>query len=129
MAEKVLAVFEKPIYFSFEPVDPHLFAVGLGVADTPVQVDVLLRDAAVTYAVQGQQMKGVRLVGLELQEYDTQPARLVEFMAEHGARIFAVEEDLRARGIEKSDLVKGVEVVKEEETARIIAEHDSVMVL
>ena len=129
MANKVLAVFEKPIYLSFEPVDPHLFAVGLGVADTPVEVNVLLRDGAVTYAAKGQQMKGVKLVGIELQEFDTSPGRVVEFMVEHGAKVYVVEEDLKARGMNKDDLLSGLEIIKEGQVAKLIDEHEAVMVM
>ncbi len=129
MANKVLAIFEKPIYHSFEPVDPHLFAVGLGVADTPVEINVLLRDSAVTYAAKNQVLTGPKIVGLDLQEFDTSPGKLVEFLVQNGAKVHVVEEDMKSRGLKSNDLVHGVAVISEENSIGLIDEHEAVMVL
>ena len=129
MAQKVLAIFEKLIYLSYEPVDPHLFAIGLGIADTPVEVNVLLRESGVNYAVKNQVVKGPKIAGLDIEEFDTSPGKLVEFFVQHGAKVQVIEEDMKGLGLTKDDLVAGVEVVKEAQTADIIEEHDAVMVL
>ena len=129
MANKVLAIFEKPIYHSFEPVDPHLFAVGLGVADTPVEINVLLRDSAVTYAAKNQILKGPKIAGLDIQEFDTSPGKLVEFMIQNGGKVHVVEEDMKSRGLQSSDLVPGVTIVREDDTVQLLDEHEAVMVL
>ncbi|KGA93724.1 DsrE family protein [Leptospirillum ferriphilum] len=127
MANRVLVVFEKPLYLSFEPVDPHVFATALGVADTSLEINVLLRDSGVHYAVSGQQ-PSVRILGQEIQEAHTSPAQLLAFMKEHGARIHIVEEHLVARGVAPGDLIDGVERVTEGHIARLVEEHDSVIV-
>ncbi len=129
MAQKVLAIFEKLIYLSYEPVDPHLFAIGLGVADTPVEVNVLLRESGINYAAKNQVVRGPKIAGLDIMEFDTSPGKLVEFFVQHGAKVKAVEEDLKALGLTKEDLVPGIEVIKEDQTADFIDEHDAVMVL
>jgi sulfur transfer complex TusBCD TusB component (DsrH family) len=128
MAEKVLTIFEKPIYLSYEPVDPHLFATALGVADTPVEANILLRDAAITYAVTGQNCTGAKVAGLDVMAEDTSPAKLIEFMLSHGSKIYAVEEDMKARGISADQLVRGVKSIKESETVNLIEEHEAVLV-
>lgn len=127
MAFNILVIFEKPIYLSFEPVDPHLFATALGVADTPVTITVLLKDSAVTYAVAGQEVSA-RILGQDIVQKDTSPALLVSFMLSHGAEVKAVLEDLEARGIGASDLVPGVRVVPMSETVSAIQENDCVIV-
>jgi sulfur transfer complex TusBCD TusB component (DsrH family) len=127
MAEKVLVVFEKPIYLSFEPMDPHLFATALGVVDTPLEIGVLLKDSAVTYAVSGQTVSA-KLLGQEIMGENTSPGRMVAFMLEHGAEIRAVREDLEERGLTAGDLIEGVRIVGRNDTVDIIAEHDSVIV-
>jgi sulfur relay (sulfurtransferase) DsrF/TusC family protein len=129
MANKVLAIFEKPIYHSFEPVDPHLFAVGLGIADTPVEVNVLLRDSAVTYAAKNQILKGPKIAGLDIQDFDTSPGKLIEFMVQNGGKVHVVEEDMKSRGLKSSDLVNGVTVVSENDSVSLIEEHEAIMVL
>jgi sulfur relay (sulfurtransferase) DsrF/TusC family protein len=128
MANKVLAIFEKPIYHSFEPVDPHLFAVGLGIADTPVEVNVLLRDSAVTYAAKNQILKGPKIAGLDIQDFDTSPGKLIEFMVQNGGKVHVVEEDMKSRGLKSSDLVNGVTVVSENDSVSLIEEHEAIMV-
>ncbi|GBC78783.1 hypothetical protein HRbin08_02281 [bacterium HR08] len=111
-----------------EPVDPHLFATAFGVVETPVQVNVLLRDSAVTYAVERQDLKGAKILGVDVQEFDTNPARVVKFMLEHGGQVYVVREDAEARGIAPTDLVSGVRLVSREETVELIENHDAVMV-
>jgi sulfur relay protein TusB/DsrH len=127
MANKVLVIFEKPIYLSFEPVDPHVFATALGVSDTPVEVNVLLRDSAVTYGVKNQQVNA-KVAGQDIMLHETSPEKVVTFMIEHGAKVRAVAEDMKTRGINKEDMVQGVEVISEDDSVRLLEEHDSVMV-
>ncbi|MFY9268803.1 MAG: DsrE family protein, partial [Candidatus Manganitrophaceae bacterium] len=118
MANKVLVIFEKPIYLSFEPVDPHLFATALGVSDTPVEINVLLRDSAVTYGVKNQKVN-VKVAGQDIMLHETAPDKVMTFMAEHGAKISAVAEDMKSRGINKEDLVQGIEVISEDDSIRL----------
>ncbi len=127
MANKVLVIFEKPIYLSFEPVDPHVFATALGVSDTPVEVNVLLRDSAVTYGVKHQKVSA-RIVGQEVMLHDSSPDKVMAFMIEHGAQVRAVSEDMAARGILKEDLISGIDVVSEDESIQFLEEHDNVLV-
>lgn len=128
MAKKVLAIFEKPIYLCMEPVDPHLFATAFGAVETPVEVDVLLRDSAVTYAVKRQALKEAKILGLDVQEFDTNPGKVVEFMMRNKAKVAVVKEDLAALGIDPSELVDGVEVMPRERTFDWVDQHDAYMV-
>jgi len=129
MANKLLAIFEKPIYHSFEPVDPHLFAIGLGIADTPVEINVLLRDSAITYAVKNQILKGPKIAGMDIQDFDTSPGKLVEFMVQNGATVHVVEEDMKKQGLTSSDLVNGVTIIGAKGAIGLFDEHDAFMVL
>jgi sulfur relay protein TusB/DsrH len=128
MADKVLTIFEKPIYHSFEPVDPHLFATALGVADTPVETNILLRDAAITYAVSNQNCMGAKIAGQDVMGEDTSPAKLIDFMLSHGAKIYAVEEDMAARGITADSLVRGVRPIRQADTVALVEEHEAILV-
>jgi predicted peroxiredoxin len=127
MANKVLVIFEKPIYLSFEPVDPHVFATALGVSDTPVEVNVLLRDSAITYGVKNQQVQ-VKIVGQDIMLHETSPDRVIAYMIEHGAKVSAVAEDMKARGVNKEDLIQGIDIVSEDASIQLLEEHDSVLV-
>ncbi len=127
MASKVLVILEKPIYLSFEPVDPHVFATALGVSDTPVEVNVLLRDSAVTYGVKYQRVSA-KIMGQDVMLHDSSPDKVMTFMIEHGAQVKAVSEDMAARGILKEDLIPGIDVVSEGESIQLLEEHDNVLV-
>lgn len=129
MANKVLAIFEKVIYHSFEPVDPHLFAVGLGIADTPVEINVLLRDSGVTYAAKNQILKGPKIAGMDIQDFDTSPGKLIEFMIQNGATVNVIEEDMKKQGFTPSDLVNGVTIIGAEDAVDLFDEHDAFMVM
>lgn len=126
--EKVLAIFEKTIYLSFEPNDPHLLHVGFGVVSSPVRVDVLLREAAVNYAVKAQHGVEAKLLGQPLVEVDTSPAKVMELLTKNKSAIYVVEEDLKARGLSQADLIESVQVIPEAETAKLLEEHDATFV-
>lgn len=127
MPNKVLTIIEKPIYLSFEPVDPHLFATALGVSDTPVEVNVLLRDSGVTYAVKNQTVSA-KILGQDVMMHDASPDKVIQYMIEHGSRICAVAEDMKARGIGKEDLIDRVEVISEDDSVRLLDEHEGFIV-
>lgn len=127
MANKALAIFEKPICLSFEPVDPHVLATALGVCDTPVEVNVLLRDSAVTYAVKGQH-QSVKILGQDMMLSDSSAEVVMAFMIEHGAKVYAVREDMKRRGIGQEDLIPGTEVISEDDSISLIAAHEAVLV-
>ena len=127
MPDKVLVIFEKPIYLSFEPVDPHVFATALGASDTPVEINVLLRDSAVTYGVRGQSVQA-KIAGQDIMLHEASPGRVMTYMLEHGAKVQAVSEDMKSRGIAREDLVAGIEVIAEDQAIQRITEHDSVIV-
>ncbi len=127
MPDKVLVIFEKPIYLSFEPVDPHVFATALGVSDTPVEINVLLRESAVTYGVRGQSVHA-KIAGQDIMLHEASPDRVMTYMLEHGAKVQVVSEDMKARGIAPEDLVAGIEVISEDQAIHRITEHDSVIV-
>lgn len=127
MADKILNIFEKPIYLSFEPCDPHLFASAFGAVETPARVSFLLRDAAVNYAVRDQDPGEVRIMGIEVCEADTSPAKVLDFVIKSGTSVSVVKEDLEARGISPSELIEGVRVLPEAQVADLIEAHEGVI--
>src|ERR1700682_5713796 len=88
-------------------------------------VDLLLRGNAVNYAVMAQDASGLSFGG----ERQTQPPELakdLERLKEKGARIFAVRDALRERGIEEGELVAGVELVARDGLAKLFGEYDQI---
>jgi hypothetical protein len=90
--------------------DPVLWLAGALQAQGAAQ-DVLLAGSSVAYAVRGQNASGL-VFGARPQ---SQPPRLEEDLArlaDRGAALYVVEEDLVARGIGREELVRQVVVVR-----------------
>lgn len=128
MIEKVLAIFEKPIYLSFEPNDPHLLHVGFGAVSSGVKVNVLLRGSAVNYAVKEQHLTEAKLLGQPLAEVETSPAKVLELVAKSGGEVSAVKEDLAKRGLSQAEIIPQVKLVSESQVADLIAANDATFV-
>lgn len=128
MIEKVLAIFEKPIYLSFEPNDPHLLHVGFGAVSSGVKVNVLLRGSAVNYAVKEQHQTEAKLLGQPLAEVETSPAKVMELVAKSGGEISVVKEDLAKRGLSQAELIPQAKLVSQDQVASLVAANDATFV-
>ena len=128
MIENVLAIFEKPIYLSFEPNDPHLLHVAFGAVSSGVKVDVLLRGSAVNYAVKDQHQTDAKLLGQSLCEVETSPAKVMDLIAKNGGEVSVVEEDLKKRGLDKGALIPSAKLVSESQVGDLVAAHDATFV-
>ena len=126
--EKVLAIFEKPIYMSMEPHDPHLLHVAFGVVSSGVKVNALLRESGVNYAVTSQHLSSPKLLGQPLIEIETAPHKVLELMLKNGATVSVIKEDLAARGLTEKDLLPNVKVIAAAEVPALIEQHDSTFV-
>lgn len=128
MIEKVLAIFEKPIYLSFEPNDPHLLHVAFGSVSSGVRVNVLLRGSAVNYAVKEQHQTQAKLLGQPLCEVETSPAKVLELVAKSGGELYVVKEDLERRGLKAGDVIPQAKVIDAAKTAEVVTANDATFV-
>ena len=126
--EKILAIFEKPIYMSMEPHDPHLLHVAFGVVSSGVKINVLLREAGINYAVAAQHLSSPKLLGQPLIEIETAPHRVLELMLKNKATVSVVKEEMAARGLTEKDLIPGVKIISAAEVPALIEQHDSTFV-
>ena len=95
------------------------------VKNAGADMSVLLRGNAVNYAVNGQDASGLVIGGVPLKVPPTID-KDVQALIEKGAPVYAVEEDLKARGIDKARLVNGVQVVKQDQVAKLWDSHDAI---
>ena len=128
MIEKVLAIFEKPIYLSFEPNDPHLLHVGFGSVSSGVKVNVLLRGSAVNYVGKNQHQAQAKLLGQPLCEVETSPAKVLELVAKSGGELYVVKEDLEKRGLKPTDIIPQAKLVSHAEVPSLVAANDATFV-
>jgi len=127
--KSVLAVFEKPIFMSFEPVDPQIFATGVG-ATTGINLTVLLRGDGVYYAMKDQNAKDIKVGGVTpVSEVAATPSQVWTWIVKQtGNKVLAVKEDLEKRAVAKEELADGIELVGSADIPRLLEQHDVIFV-
>ena len=89
------------------------------------ELGLLLRSGAVNYAVKEQDAGGLRFGGVA----QTQPARLsrdISSLVDKGVSVYVVSDDASDRGLERTDLVPGVESRTRAQLAELYADYDEV---
>jgi hypothetical protein len=113
MANKVLAVLETAYRATLEEQDDPIVWLTHALRGAGADIHVLLRGTAVNYLVRGQDASGLKF-GARTQ---TQPPRLerdLAALAEKGAAIYVVQDDLAERGLRPGELIPGLDYVKKE---------------
>ncbi|HJY76697.1 MAG TPA: DsrH/TusB family sulfur metabolism protein [Burkholderiales bacterium] len=104
--------------------DPVLWisqAMKAGGAD----LHLLLEGQAVDYAAKGQEASGLSFGGKK----QTQPPRIeddLKRLVATGAQVFALDEDVAARGLERADLIEGIKGVSRADLARLFAGYNQI---
>jgi sulfur transfer complex TusBCD TusB component (DsrH family) len=125
MATKVLNVISTAYRATLEEQDDTVVWLTHALRGAGADLDVLLRGNAVNYAVKGQDASGLAFG----ERRQTQPPRIEEDVAkltQKGGRVFLLEEDLAARGVERSELIAGVEPVGRATLPSLLAGYDQV---
>jgi sulfur relay (sulfurtransferase) DsrF/TusC family protein len=125
MGKKLLSIIATAYRATLEEQDDTILWLTHAMKGAGADVDVLLRGNAVNYAVRGQDASGLAFG----ERRQTQPPRIDEDVAKlvpKGVRVFLVEEDLRDRGLERGDLVPGVEVIARAEVPQLLGRYDQV---
>ena len=125
MAKTILNVVNVAHRGTLEEQDDPVLWLAASLKSNGAVVSVLLRGAAVGYAVKGQNAQGLRF-GEKSQthppELDQDVARLVS----KGVPVHYVEEDVRERGIASIELVAGVTPVSRTRLADLYHQHDQI---
>jgi intracellular sulfur oxidation DsrE/DsrF family protein len=125
MKIKTLNIVETAYRATLEEQDDTILWLSRSLQSAGAEVDVLLKGAAVSYAVAAQDASGLAF-GAERQ---TQPPRLADEIAKlvaGGAKVYLVAEDLAERGIAGEELVAGVRHVDTAALARLVAGYDRI---
>ena len=125
MAKKVLSIIATAYRATLEEQDDTIVWLTHALRGAGAHVDVLLRGNATNYAVKGQDASGLVFAS----KPQTQPPRVDQDLvrlATKGAQVFLVEEDLVERGIERSELIAGVEPVARATLPALFAGYDQV---
>ena len=125
MAKKVLSIIESAYRATLEEQDDTIVWLTHAMKSAGANVDVLLRGNAVNYAVKGQDASGLAFG----ERNQTQPPRLEEDVAKlpaKGVKVFIIEDDLVERGIERVELIGGLETVPRAGLRKLFAGYDQV---
>jgi hypothetical protein len=125
MAKRVLSIIATAYRATLEEQDDTILWLTHALRGAGAPVDVLLRGNATNYAVKSQDASGLAFG----ERRQTQPPRLGDDVAKlvaKGAHVFFVEEDVAERGIERSELVAGVEPVARAALPALAAAYDQV---
>jgi sulfur relay (sulfurtransferase) DsrF/TusC family protein len=123
VAKKTLNIVESAYRAVMEEQDDTILWLLAAMHGAGADHTVVLRGNAVNYAVTGQQATPLK-VGAWSQ---TQPPRMdrdvVDLIENRKIRVYAVEEDVAERGIERSELVPDVQVIGRKALANMMGDY------
>jgi sulfur transfer complex TusBCD TusB component (DsrH family) len=122
---KTLSIIESAYRATIEEQDDTILWVTAAMKGAGGELTVLLRGNAVNYVVNGQDASG-----LSFGEWkQTQPPRItndLQSLIGKGIDVYAVEDDLLERGVERSDLIPNVKLVNRAGVATLMNDHPRV---
>lgn len=126
MAKKVLNIVESAYRAVMEEQDDTILWLlaamqGAGGAHT-----VVLRGNAVNYAIAGQGAPGLTVGQWKQTQAPKMDRDVIDLMENRKIPVFIVEEDLAERGIERDELVPGVELLSRKALPALFAEYEIV---
>ncbi len=124
MSKKILQVIETAYRATLEEQDDPVLWLTASLKNNGLATDVLLRGDAVNYLVREQDAAGLQFG----ERKQTQPPRLaadVEKLIASGVAVFFLEEDLRARGISREEIIAAVPVPSDD-VADLLARYEQV---
>ncbi len=122
---KILSIIESGYRATLEEQDDTIVWITNALKGAGADITVLLRGNAVNYAVKGQDASGLSF-GARKQ---TQPPRIDSDLAkimEKGIAVYVVEDDVSERGLERTDLIAGLNSVPRSGLPALIAEYDHI---
>jgi sulfur relay (sulfurtransferase) DsrF/TusC family protein len=122
---RVLQMIEPAYRATLEEQDDTVLWFTRAIRAAGANADVLLLGSAANYAVRGQQASGLA-IGEWSQRHP--PAIDVEIgrLLESGARVAAIHEDLKERGIAEASLIPGIEMLNRKALSQYLGAYDRV---
>jgi sulfur relay (sulfurtransferase) DsrF/TusC family protein len=127
MAKKTLNIVESAYRAVMEEQDDTILWLLAAMQGAGAQHSVVLRGNAVNYAVAGQGAPGLTIGGWKQTLAPRMDKDVIDLIENRKIPVFVVEEDLAARGIARSELVPGVELLSCKALPRRMAEYDIVL--
>lgn len=125
MAKKILSILETAYRATLEEQDDTVVWLARAMAAAGADLSLVLRGSAVSYAVRGQDASGLAFG----ERRQTQPPRVdreLASLARSGVAVLVIDEDVVLRGIDRTELIEGVELVGQRALAQLCASHDQI---
>jgi sulfur relay (sulfurtransferase) DsrF/TusC family protein len=122
---KTLQIVTSAYRCNVEEQDDPVLWIAQAMKGAGADVHVLLEGDAVNYAAREQDASGLSFGG----KAQTEPARIekdLRRLVDKGAEVFIVEDDMAERGLERDDLVAGLQGVSRSGLARLFGRFDEV---
>ena len=126
MAKKTLNIVESAYRAVMEEQDDTILWLLAAMQGAGAEHTVLLRGNAVNYAVAGQGAPGLAIGGWKQTQAPRMDSDVIDLIENRKIPVFVVEEDLAARGIERGELVPGVQPLSSKLLPKRMAEYDLV---
>jgi sulfur transfer complex TusBCD TusB component (DsrH family) len=121
MVTRVLSILRGADAGAARAADPAVDTTAFAVADD-LELTVVLKDRAVELGVAGTRCRAVPLAGVEVPV--AAPGTDLRALLGSGVRVYAVAEDLAARGLRPGALLDGIEPLPEADLAPLLVTHD-----
>jgi len=125
MGLKVLNIVESAYRATIEEQDDTILWTSSALKGAGADVDVLLRGNAVNYGVKGQDASGLQF-GARKQTHPPQLEDDLQRLMDLGAKVYVTTDDAAERGLERTDLIGGLEPISRSRIAKLCADYDQI---
>ena len=126
MAKKTLNIVESGYRAVMEEQDDTILWLLAAMQGAGAEHTVVLRGNAVNYAVAGQSAPGLTIGGWKQTQAPRMDNDVIDLIEKRKIPVFVIEEDLAARGIERGELVPGVQLLSARMLPKRMAEYELV---
>ena len=126
MAKKTLNIVESAYRAVMEEQDDTILWLLAAMQGAGAEHTAVLRGNTVNYAVAGQGAPGLTIGGWQQTQAPRMDNDVIDLIQKRKIPVLVIEEDLAARGIERGELVPGVELISVKMLPKRMAEYDIV---
>jgi sulfur transfer complex TusBCD TusB component (DsrH family) len=126
MAKKTLNIIESAYRAVMEEQDDTILWLLAAMQSAGAEHTVVLRGNAVNYAVAGQGAPGLTIGGWKQTQAPRMDNDVIDLIERRKIPVFVIDEDLAARGIERGELVPGIQLLSAKVLPQRMAEYELV---